>query len=60
MALGVADVQLAHGDLDAAVARVEHGGYTPGAFYSPKVDPAYAAYRGDPRFRRILQAARLE
>jgi non-specific serine/threonine protein kinase len=56
----IVDVQLALGDLDAAVARVERGGFTPGAFYFPKVDPAYAAYRGDPRFRRILQAARLE
>jgi len=56
----IVDVQLALGDLDAAVARVERGGFTAGPFYFPKVDPAYAAYRGDPRFRRILQAARLE
>lgn len=56
----IVDVQLAIGELDAVVARVERGGFTPGAFYYPKVDPAYDAYRGDPRFRRILQAARLE
>jgi Tfp pilus assembly protein PilF len=56
----IVDVQLAVGDLDAAVARVERGGYTPGSFYFPKVDPAYDAFRGDPRFGRILQAARLE
>jgi tetratricopeptide (TPR) repeat protein len=56
----IVDVQLAVGDLDAAVARVERGGFTPGSFYFPKVDPAYDAFRGDPRFRRILQAARLE
>ena len=56
----IVDVQLAVGDLDAAVARVARGGFTPGGFYAPKVDPAYDAYRGDARFRRILQAARLE
>jgi hypothetical protein len=56
----IVDVQLALGDLDAAVARVERGGFVPGAFYFPKVDPAYDAYRRDPRFRRILQAVRLE
>jgi tetratricopeptide (TPR) repeat protein len=56
----IVDVQLALGDIDAAVARVERSGYTAGPFYFLKVDPAYAAYRGDPRFRRILQAARLE
>jgi hypothetical protein len=56
----IVDVQLAVGDLDAAVARVERGGFTPGTSYFPKVDPRYDAYRGDPRFRRILQAARLE
>jgi eukaryotic-like serine/threonine-protein kinase len=56
----IVDIQLALGDLDAAVARVERGGYTPGSFYFPKVDQAYDAYRGDARFRRILQAARLE
>jgi tetratricopeptide (TPR) repeat protein len=56
----IVDVQLALGDLDAAVARVERGGFSPGVFYFPKVDPAYAAYRGDPRFRRILHVARLE
>ena len=49
----IVDVQLAVGELDAAVARVERGGFTPGAAYFPKVDPAYDAYRGDPRFRRI-------
>jgi Tfp pilus assembly protein PilF len=56
----IVDVQLAVRDLDAAVARVERGGYSPGPFYFPKVDPAYDAYRGDSRFRRILHAARLE
>jgi eukaryotic-like serine/threonine-protein kinase len=56
----IVDVQLALGDLDAAVARVDRGGFTPGSFYFPKVDPAYAAYRADARFSRILQAARLE
>jgi serine/threonine-protein kinase len=56
----IVDVQLALGDLDAAAARVERGGFTSSPFYFLRVDPAYAAYRGDPRFRRILQAARLE
>jgi eukaryotic-like serine/threonine-protein kinase len=56
----IVEVQLAVGDLDAAVARVERGGFTPAPSYSLKVDPRYDAHRGDPRFRRILQAARLE
>jgi hypothetical protein len=54
------DVQLALGDLDAAVDRVERGSFILTAFFFPRTDPAYAAYRADPRFHRILQAARLD
>jgi len=32
----IVDVQLAVGDLEAAVVRVERGGFTPGPFYSPR------------------------
>ena len=56
----IVDVHLALGNLDAAVARVERGGYMPGPNYFLKVDVVYDAYRGDPRFRRILQMLRLE
>jgi hypothetical protein len=56
----IVDVHLAMGNLDAAVARVERGGYMPGPSHFPKADPAYDAFRDDPRFRRILEAARLD
>jgi serine/threonine protein kinase/Tfp pilus assembly protein PilF len=56
----IVEVQLAVGDLDAAVARVERGGFTPAPSYALNVDPRYDAHRGDPRFRRILQTAHLE
>jgi serine/threonine-protein kinase len=57
----VVDIQLALGDLTAALARVERGGWTTASgYYFPKADPAYDRFRSDPRFGRLLKAIRLQ
>jgi TolB-like protein/Flp pilus assembly protein TadD len=57
----VVDVHLALGDLDAALAWVARGGWTPaGGSYFPKTDPAYDAFRQDPRFQELLRLIGLQ
>jgi hypothetical protein len=57
----VVDIHLALGDLDRALAWVERGGWTTaGGAYFPKVDPAYAGFRQDPRFAELLKHIRLQ
>jgi hypothetical protein len=57
----VVDVHLALGDLDRALAWVARGGWTTaGGSYFPKVDPAYHAFRRDPRFLELLRLIGLE
>jgi serine/threonine protein kinase/tetratricopeptide (TPR) repeat protein len=57
----VVDVHLALGYLDRALGWVARGGWTPaaGAYY-PKTDPAYDAFRQDPRFLELLRLIGLE